>query len=52
MGKWQLEVFRMAAYVSFPIACFYLFNKPDLFKEYIIDFKQKYYPPENLEAVI
>ena len=35
MGGWKLEVGRMTGYVALPILCFYLFNKPELFKEYI-----------------
>lgn len=36
MGGWKLEVFRMAGYVALPILCFYLFNKPEYFKEFLI----------------
>lgn len=51
MGGWKLESIRMAMYVGFPVGCFYLFNKPELFKDIIIEGKKKFYRPEAEEAV-
>lgn len=51
MGGWKLEVFRMSGYVAMPIICFYLFNKPEYFKEYLIRKKRYYFCNEDPEAV-
>jgi hypothetical protein len=51
MGGWKLEVFRMSAYVAMPILCFYLFNKPEYFKEYLVENKSKFYMGTEKEAV-
>ncbi|CAF0769841.1 unnamed protein product [Brachionus calyciflorus] len=51
MGGWKLEVFRMSAYVSLPIVCFYLFNKPEYFKDYLIRNKRYYFSNEDPEAI-
>jgi protein PET100 len=51
MGGWKLEVFRMALYISFPVSLFYLFNKPEFFKEILIDYRKKHFPVEDPEAV-
>ena len=52
MGGWKLEIFRMSCYVSLPIVCFYLFNKPEIFKEYLAEYKRYYYPEEDKNSVI
>lgn len=51
MGGWKLEVFRMSGYVAMPIICFYLFNKPEYFKDYLIRNKRYYFSNEDPEAV-
>jgi hypothetical protein len=51
MGGWQLEVFKMASYVSLPIVCFYLFNKPEYFKEILTETRQYYFTQEDPKAV-
>ncbi len=42
----------MAGYVSLPIVCFYLFNKPEYFKENLARTKQYYSIPEDSKSVI
>ncbi|KAF6020120.1 hypothetical protein EB796_021562 [Bugula neritina] len=33
-GKsWQLEIFKMAVYMAFPVSCFYFFNRPEIFNK-------------------
>jgi len=49
MGNWKLEVFRMACYVSFPLAAMFLFSRPELFKDRVIEARKKYHPPPNPE---
>lgn len=51
MGGWKLEVYRMASYVALPIVCFYLFNKPEYFKEILTETRQYYFSQEDPEAV-
>lgn len=51
MGGWKLEVSRMTAYVALPIVCFYLFNKPEYFKEILTETKQYYFPQEDPESI-
>jgi hypothetical protein len=51
MGGWKLEVGRMVAYIALPIVCFYLFNKPEYFKEYVAKNKQYYLIKEETESV-
>lgn len=48
MGNWQLEVMKMAVYLSFPVACFHYFNQPALFEEWVTHVKREMYPPENV----
>lgn len=50
MGNWQLEVFKLALYVSFPVGTFYLYNQADLFENWVIKMKRELYPPEHLTA--
>jgi hypothetical protein len=52
MGGWKLEVFRMTCYVSLPIVCFYLFNKPEYFKELLIRDRRFYFSNEDPESVL
>ncbi|RNA44651.1 guanine nucleotide-binding subunit beta 1 [Brachionus plicatilis] len=52
MGGWKLEVFRMTSYVALPIVCFYLFNKPEYFKDYLIRKKRYYFSNEDPDALI
>ncbi|CAF1084433.1 unnamed protein product [Rotaria sp. Silwood1] len=49
MGGWKLEVFRMACYVTFPLAAMFLFSRPELFKERVIEARKRYHPPPNPE---
>lgn len=48
MGSWRLEVFRMAMYITFPVAMFHIFNQPAYFEEWVTKTKRELYPPENL----
>ena len=36
MGGWKLEVFKMALYMSFPVALFHWFNQPEYFEKWVI----------------
>ncbi|KAH6935232.1 hypothetical protein HPB50_004801 [Hyalomma asiaticum] len=47
MGNWQLEVWKMAMYVTFPVALFYVFNQPQLFEEWVVKKKRECFPPAN-----
>ncbi|CAF4476836.1 unnamed protein product [Rotaria sp. Silwood2] len=49
MGGWKLEVFRMACYVTFPLAAMFLFSRPELFKERVIEARKRFHPPPNPE---
>ena len=35
MGGWQLEVFKMALYMSFPVGLFHWFNQPEYFEKWV-----------------
>lgn len=45
MGGWKLEVGKMALYMAFPVALFYLFNQPKYFEEWTVKMRQELYPP-------
>ena len=45
------QVFRMTSYVALPIVCFYLFNKPEYFKEELASTKQYYLIREDQQGV-
>jgi len=50
MGKWRvnLEIFKMAFYMAFPVGLFYAFNRPEIFfEEDIIELRKKMYPPDD-----
>lgn len=51
MGGWQLEVYKMTGYVALPIICFYLFNKPEYFKDFLLRNKRFYFSNEDPESV-
>lgn len=48
MVGWKLEVFKMAMYMSFPVALFHIFNQPAYFEKWVTETKRQLYPPENL----
>lgn len=50
MGGWKLEVFKMALYVTFPVAMFHYFNQPEYFEEWVVKTKREMYPPINTQA--
>lgn len=50
MAKWQLEVFRMAIYMAFPVVLFHYFNLPENYEEKVIQFKRETFPPERPET--
>ncbi|EEC13319.1 protein PET100 homolog, mitochondrial [Ixodes scapularis] len=50
MGNWQLEVFKMAMYISFPVGLFYVFNQPQFFEEWVVKTKRECYPPQDMET--
>lgn len=47
MGNWQLEVFRMAIYVSFPVGFFHYFNHSDQFAKWATELHEEIYPKED-----
>uniref|UniRef100_A0A1B0DHD1 Pre-rRNA-processing protein Ipi1 N-terminal domain-containing protein n=1 Tax=Phlebotomus papatasi TaxID=29031 RepID=A0A1B0DHD1_PHLPP len=47
MGGWQLEVAKMAMYITFPVALFHYFNQPEYFEKWVTDMKRELYPPED-----
>ncbi|KAF2354636.1 Protein Pet100 [Trinorchestia longiramus] len=47
MGMWKLEVGRMAIYMIFPVAAFYIFNQPQWFEESTIKEKKRIFKPTN-----
>lgn len=47
MGTWQLEIAKMAMYVTFPVAMFHYFNQPAFFEEWVVKTKRDTYPPED-----
>lgn len=47
MAGWQLEVFKMVMYVSFPVAMFHYFNQPGYFEKWVTETKRQVYPHEN-----
>ncbi|KAL1470693.1 hypothetical protein MTO96_024109 [Rhipicephalus appendiculatus] len=47
MGNWQLEVWKMAVYMTFPVALFYVFNQPQLFEEWVVKKKRECFPPAD-----
>lgn len=47
MGGWVLEVARMALYLSFPVATFHYFARPEYFEKYVIETKREIFPPED-----
>ena len=51
MKRWQIEVLKMTLCVAFPVSCFYLFNKPEIFKEALIKDKLENTLPLDKEGV-
>lgn len=47
MGGWFLEVAKMAVYLTFPVATFHYFNKPEYFEKFVIEKKREMYPHED-----
>lgn len=45
MGGWRLEVGKMALYMSFPVAMFYIFNQPKYFEDWTVKMRRELYPP-------
>lgn len=35
MAGWQLEVFKMALYMAFPVGMFHYFNQPEYFEKWV-----------------
>lgn len=48
MGNWSLEIFKMAMYMTFPVAMFHIFNQPEYFEEWVTKKKRELYPAESL----
>ena len=51
VSRWHIETFKMTLCLSFPILCFYVFNKPEIFKEYLLRDKLANFPPKDKEGV-
>ncbi|KAI4492004.1 hypothetical protein M0802_010129 [Mischocyttarus mexicanus] len=49
MGSWQLEVFKMALYMAFPVSMFHYFNQPGNYESWVNKVRDEYYPKENKE---
>lgn len=47
MGGWFLEVAKMALYLTFPVATFHYFNRPEYFEKFVIEKKREMYPHED-----
>lgn len=47
MGNWQLEIAKMALYVSFPVALFHYFNQPEYFEDYVNKMNIRTVSPEE-----
>lgn len=47
MGGWVLEVAKMGLYLTFPVATFHYFARPEYFEKYVIETKRQIYPPED-----
>lgn len=47
MGNWQLEIAKMALYVSFPVALFHYFNQPQYFEAYVEKMNIRTVSPEE-----
>jgi len=50
MGSWKLEAFKMSIYMMFPVGCFWLFNQPGVFEQWIMERRKVLYIPENPQA--
>lgn len=50
MGNWQLEVGKMAIYMTFPVALFYVFNQPQFFEEWVVKKKRECFPAADPAA--
>lgn len=44
---WLLEIGKMAIYLTFPVATFHYFNKPEYFEKFVIEKKREMYPHED-----
>lgn len=52
MGTWKLEVFKMALYMTFPVALFHFFNQPEYFEEWVTKTRREIYPPDNTKEIV
>lgn len=43
MGGWQLEAFKMALYMIFPVSLFHYFNQPEYFEDWVLTYKKEKY---------
>ncbi|XP_020026215.1 protein PET100 homolog, mitochondrial isoform X2 [Castor canadensis] len=43
----KLEVFRMALYLTFPVAMFWISNQAEWFEDHVIQRKRELWPPEK-----
>lgn len=47
MGNWQLEVVKMALYITFPVALFHYFNQSDSFEDWAKKLQHEINPPDD-----
>jgi protein PET100 len=50
MGNWKLEAFKMSIYMMFPVGCFWFFNQPGIFEDWIMQKRKLLYTPEDPAA--
>jgi len=48
-GSWKLEAFKMMIYMMFPVGCFYAFNQPSFFENWMMEKRKLLFTAENPE---
>lgn len=49
MGNWQLEIFKMAVYMAFPVTSFYVYHQVDWFEGALMDMHRKTRTKETMD---
>lgn len=47
MGNWQLEVARMALYLSFPVGLYHCFNHSEIFEKWALELHNEIDLPDD-----
>lgn len=50
MGNWQLEVFKIAMYITFPVGLFYVCNQPNFFEDWVVQKRREQLAPGDEES--